>query len=258
MDEKELISKLSALKNVQPRSEWVLLTKQRILSEESIPQPMPLPEHAGPSIMGQIASVFRYLALEKPAFGVIGLALLMVVGIGLSAVNSVPGETLYSLKSAMEKAQLSLVPQKDGVQELQVAQRRLDDLKKVVETNKVQNLSPAIKEFETSVSGASKSLVKITEKEPQKALQAGKDILQLQKEKERLEQVLGTSLGVEETKELTNATKRLVEIELDNLTTRTLTDTQLKIFIEAKAAYEEGNYNLALEHIILLSQNVEH
>lgn len=258
MEEKDLTAKLSLLRGVKPRQDWVLLAKSRIIGQSDIPQVAPLHEGFGSRIMTEAVSVFRYFTIEKPAFALASVLLFMGAAISFHASQSLPGDILYSLRSAGEGAQSRLVAQGD-VPQLQTAQRRFADLKKVVEENKSQNLSQAIKEFDDSVSGASKELAKLAEQNPGKALIAGKEILELQKEKMLLEGTLGSTFGSEEGKNINDVAKVVAEIELADLETRTLTESQKEALEKARTAYDEGRYDAALESILFISQeSVDH
>ena len=153
---------------------------------------------------------------------------------------------MYSVRSVIEKATTGSDP-------LAVAQRRLEDLRKVVEGNMVKNLSQATKDFNQSMAEASKGLLALVENESDKALQFSREIVQLQKGKAQIEQILGAVIGEEETLELTNATKVVVEAEIEDLQERTLTDEQEELLDEAVAAYEAEDYQKALESIWSIS-----
>ena len=99
----------------------------------------------------------------------------------------------------------------------------------------------------------SHDFVLLVENEPKKALQASRGIVQLQKEKSRLEKTLGATFGEKESSDLENATKTLLKNEFLDLDSRTLTQDQLVLLNEAKNAYVRGDYQTALEKVWLLS-----
>ena len=242
-DEKNLVQKLTLLKEIEPRNSWVLFAKTNILGETK-------DEKAGQKLslikeLGHFVSYVRYL--ERPAYIFAVLAFVVLGGIGYKlSQNSLPGDALYSVRSVIEKATTKSDP-------LAVAQRRLEDLRKVVEGNMVKNLPQATKDFNQSMAEASKGLLALVENEPDKALQLSLKLVQLQKDKAQIEQILGAAIGVEETLELTNATKVLVEAEIEDLQERTLTEKQEELLQEAIAAYEAKDYEKALESIWSIS-----
>jgi len=203
--------------------------------------------------LGQLLSQvkqFEAMVVAKPAFVFAGLVFVVLGGIGYKiSQNSLPGDSLYSVRSVIEKATTG----SDALASFTVAQRRLEDLRKVVEGNMVKNLSQATQEFNQSVAEVSKSLLALVENEPQKALQVSRELVQLQKGKAEIEQILGAVIGEQETSELTNATKILLESELSDLLKRTLTDEQEELLKEAIGAYQAQNYQKALENIWTIS-----
>lgn len=246
------MAKLTLLKEVKPKENWVLFAKRNILAPNNA-ELYAEPRRSG---VGHFVSYIQYFekairqARAKPAFVFAALAFVVFGGIGYKlSQNSLPGDALYSVRSVIEKATTGSDPSAS----LEVAQRRLEDLRKVVEGNKVKNLPSATKDFNQSVSEVSKKLLALVENEPEKALQLSRKLVQLQKGKAQIEQILGAVIGEEEALELTNATKVLVEAELNDLGERTLTDKQEELLLEAIAAYEEGDYMLALENIWMIS-----
>ena len=247
MDEKDLVQKISLLKEIKPKDTWVLFAKTRILAQNNAE----LNAQPRKSLVGQVEHLVSYLRyFNKPAYVFAVLAFVVLGGVGYKvSQNSLPGDALYSVRSAVEKATTGSGP----LVSLEIAQRRLEDLRKVVEGNKVKNLSSATKEFNLSVAEVSKDLLALVENEPKKALQASRELVQLQKDKAQIEQILGASIGVEETLELTNATKALVESELNDLVIRSLTSEQKELLEQAIIAYQAEDYGLSLENIWSIS-----
>jgi len=261
--EKNLVQKISLLKDIQPKSNWVLYVKTRILADyeriyadagvghESLIGQTLLRQGFGGRV-GHLVSYLRYL--EKPAFVLSAMTFLVLGGVGYQvSQNSLPGDALYSLRSAIERATMG----SDPLASLEIAQRRLEDLKKVVEGNKVRNLSSATQEFNQSVETATKGFLALVENEPKKALQVSRELVQLQRGKTEIEQTLGASLGEEENSELQNATRILVEMEFADLTTRTLSAEQEELFKQAVSAYKEQRYEQALEYVWLIANNAD-
>lgn len=245
MDEKELTTKLSLLKNIKPRENWVLFVRTRLMTQNNA-EPYAEPRRTlqvGFSAIWNTLSFLRYMG--RPAYVLPILLVLVFGGVTLQASkNSLPGDALFSVKSAIEKATLS---------NLELAQKRLGDLKTIAQENKVRNLSETIKEFKANVGEVSKNIAVLVDKEHGTALQAGRDLVQLQKDKAAIEQILGTAIDTETATELKNATKYLVENELEDLLTRTLADDQKQLLEEAIVAYQVEDYELALEMIWKIS-----
>jgi len=247
------LAKLSILKDIKPREEWVILARKRIFEAEPARQELPLQDSRLSVIFKRIEVLVRYF--EQPAFVMPALALVVSAGVVWHvAQSSLPGDTLYPIKAAVEHVPMTFSSEEEKpFLQLELAQKKLDDLKRVAQSNKVKNLPLAIKEFEANVSEISESVAAIVEKQPGKALQASKGVVRLQKEKLEVEKILGTKIGEKEDEELNSATKLLVENELADLETRLLTEVQAELFQTAKTAYEQGDYQTALEKIWLLS-----
>ena len=221
MEEKELIAKLSHLKEIKPREEWVFLTRQRIIGAD-------LQKGRFWGMVERIAGYMEIAMFAKPAFVIPVLACVVAGGaVWQGAFKSLPGDTLYPLRAALGQVPLRLSTEEERpVREFVLAQQSLADLKAVAERNKVKNLPSAIQEFEANASRISEGFIAIVENQPEKALQASRQMVQLQKEKSEVERILGTKIGEEQDEEIENATRRLVEYEFSYLETRSLTDGQ--------------------------------
>ncbi|OHA64445.1 MAG: hypothetical protein A2940_02335 [Candidatus Wildermuthbacteria bacterium RIFCSPLOWO2_01_FULL_48_29] len=258
MEDKELITKLSYLKQIQPKEEWVFLTRQRLLGREAQRELFPLQNKHFWGMVEGIGRLVEFMvrSAQRPAFVIPVLAFLVAGGaVGRAAFESLPGDTLYPLKVVVEQIPLRLAGEEQRpAREFALAQQRLSDLRIVAEQNKIKNLPLAIQEFEANASKISEGFVQIVENEPSRALQASRQIVQLQKEKSEVEKILGTKIGEGQEEEIQDATRRLVEYELGYLETRSLTEEQKELAEQAKAATEQRDYAGALEYIWTLSQ----
>ncbi len=252
MTDKEFKAKISLLNNIKPRQDWVLLTKKEILGETPAFKPKLQPF----SILSGIVSTFK-LAASRPALVMPVIALIIVGGIMLQlSASSLPGDALYSVKVAVSKVRVTLLASGESraLAHLGLAQSSLDDLKRAAEENKVKNLASAIQVFENNIAVASREIQELVENRSLGALQATMEIVQLQKDKAVVEQILGTVIG-NENGELESAIKLLVENELSDLQQRSLTERQEALVAEALASYEVGEYGTALESIWRVSNN---
>ncbi len=236
MAEKELLAKISLLKDIKPRQDWVISTRTRILGGVGHTE-------LSPSFAWQIGQLILFF--KKPAFAVAAFIILFSGGMFVKLVQqSLPGDALYTLKIAVERTQFS---------NIELAQKRLDDLKKVAQENNVAKLPSAIQEFRTSSSKVSQDFAKLVENQPEKALQVGKEIVQLQKDKAQIEKALGAKIDDQSSSELENATKILLENEFSDLDSRTLTQGQLILLNDAKNAFVKGDYETALGKVWAIS-----
>ena len=246
MEEKQLLHTLSQMRNTQPRDEWVVSAKKNILGNEPIVSPLS-------GIQGVI-NIFKFA--ERPAFVIPVLAAVVFGGMMVQiSTKSVPGDALYAVRSTIEQVSVTLSLEDSSLASVGVAERRLNDLRNIVEANKVKNLPATIEEFESSVAEVSRELTELVGTEPKKALQLSRRVVQLQESKAQVEQILGASIGGEQVDGLRNATKALIEYEIADLAERTLTEDQEALFATAREAFEKEDYQAALESIWMISNN---
>jgi len=225
MTEKELIGKVRELRQIRPRKDWVVLTKSQILGEE-------------PKIL--------FFPFFKPALATV-TTLGILFGIFSLAQNSLPGDILYQIKKITEKSQAVFVSEEELPKyNLEIANKRLEELTKIAQTNQVQKMAPAIEEFQANVSETAKNLVKVKKVDEEIVENTKK----LEENKERVEKVLATKI---ETDEYDQALAQLVESQIKDLEGGTLTEVQQGLLEEAKEDFETGNYSQALEKILILS-----
>jgi galactitol-specific phosphotransferase system IIB component len=177
------------------------------------------------------------------------LILILVLGGTFAfAQKSLPGEPLFVIKKITEKSRAVFVAENEKPKvQLELANKRLEDLAKIAQKNDVRKLAPAIDEFQANVSEAAKNLAKTKT--------VGKDIIvqtqELEKNKEKIEKTLATQIG---TEELENVYKGLAEQQIKDLENSSLTESQTKILAEAKEYFQAGDYSNALIKTIEASQ----
>ena len=219
--EKEIIKKIKLLKQIKPEKKRVFLTKEKILGKEPL--------------------FFPFL---KPAFA--GLLFVLIL-FGLS-FTSLPGEPFYLIKKLAERGQTVFIPDEQKPKlELELANKRLEELSKIAEKNDVKKLAPAINEAKESVAQATKNLVK-SKKVDKEIVQK---TLQLEKKKQEVEKVLGTKITEEETE---NPTKLVAKYLMEDLENRTLTEEQKQILEKAKEYFENGDFAKVLELLLTIGQ----
>lgn len=224
MTEKELIGKIRKLRQIKPNKDWVVLTKTQILGQES-PQ------------TGVLANFFGFLL--KPAYASL-VIIFVLFGLFGSAQNSLPGDTLYIVKEFAEKSQAMFLSASERPQfNLNLAQKRVEELAKVAEENRVKNLAPAIDEVKKSIANASKEL----SGDPVAIKKAVDEI------EEKVEKInaLGVVVETEELEQLKqNADKLFVEYLISDLKTRTLTEKQTAILNQMEELVKEEKYSEAI------------
>lgn len=239
MTEPELIKKIQELKRMRPRKDWVVLTKRELFREET------------PSLKERLSilEIFpRLLPYYKPAFATfVFLGILIIATAFTLAQNTLPGDSLYSLKRISEEGRVVFVSEEGKPKaQLELANKRLEELTKVVETKQTKKLAPAIEEFQASLSQAAENL-----KEPKKITR--EIIEQTKKLEENRQKVEALGVLIGETEELENALSQLVEREIKNLENQTLSEEKAELLGLAKEDFEAGNFSAALEKILLIS-----
>ena len=235
--ETELIQKIKELKGIETKKEWVFLTKKEILGDEfSVPR---------------IFRVFENILSYKYALSSL-IVIFLAGGVFVSAQQALPGDLLYPIKKATEKARLVFAPeeQQPNIQ-LEYANERLESLVKAAKEKKVEKLAPLIEEYQANISEAAKSLGEVKKTEVKKIVEKTKQIEENKKKAESL------GVVIEEPKELNNALAKLVETQIKDLEQNSLSPEQEKIFEEVRKDYKEGKYSQALEKILILSNPQE-
>lgn len=250
MTEKELINKIRQLGQIKPSKDWVIFTKERILGEEF--------GKGRASVFGwsEFVEGMRIVFQHKFAFAslLVVLVFVGVLGTFAFAQNSLPGDSLYSLKKITEKSQAVFISEEDQPRHnLEIVNKRLDDLTKIAESNRINNLASAIEEVQKSEEQAVKSLNNPeVKKDPKQVKEIVATVKKIEEKKQELREVYGVA-GLEESEE-TNSTKIVVEWLIEDVENSSLTEEQEENLTEAIKDYEEGDYSQALEGILLLSQ----
>lgn len=247
MQEKQLIQKIQELREIQPRKDWVLLTKSRIFSEE------PVTEEKWHSAL----FFLRYKLALAPVVSV-----LIVVGLLGFAQNTVPGNFLFSVKKITETVQVGFTSSVEKPKvHLELANKRLMELSKIAEVNQVKNLGPAIEEFQASLAQATQDLTEmnanVTSSDDPLVLQGiANETKTLGENKEMVEAILGTMVG--DTGELESVLsqieKQTVAYLIEDLETRTLTVDDQDLLERSKEYFEAGDYSSALEEILYINK----
>jgi histidyl-tRNA synthetase len=222
----QIIKELQNLKKIKPDKEWVIKTKAEILKEEKT----------------------SWFFVLKPAL-IAGFSLLLLFGVNIFAQNSLPGTPLYPLKKVAEDSQKLFIPEeKLPLYQIELTEKRLEELEKVVKENDTRKISPALSEFNSVKKETEKKIQEIVQKNPQKAEEIAPQLLKIEKK----ENEVLTALGLNDTKK--ESLKNLAESLIKSLENSSLSDSQLEILKSAKDAFEKGDYSTALEMAIKASQ----
>jgi len=239
MTEAELIKKIKTLKEIKPRKDWVVLTKTQILGNVEVrPQLFLFP-------------------FFKPAYAGLFLFLLLI-GLAEFSQGALPGDPLYSLKRITEKAQSVFVSKEEQPKlQLELTNKRLEELNKVAEANQVKRLAPALNEFETTKIAAKKEVVNsIKNKSGKEATKVAKDIASKLNEVNENEKKVYATLNIESTGGVEQtAEKAVVEILIKDAKNSTLTEEQKTDLVKVEEYYKMGDYQGALNLFMTGSLN---
>jgi hypothetical protein len=260
MTEKELLTKIRELRQIKPRKDWVVLTKSSILNQgfrRAVSTESGIGQILGGTDKGRF---WQRLTLPEWFFRPVYAGLIVVFLLfGLLEVfgvaqNSLPGNPLYSLKKVIEKGQAVFVSEAQKPQyNLEMANKRLEELDKITQNNQVGNLAPALKEFKTTKGVAKKKVLSaIKNKSHQEAIRIAKEIAPKLIEVDKKEKEVYATLDIEPTKEGTNETaeKALAEVLIKGAKNSTLTEEQARHLAEAEEYYNKGEYQEALIKIL--------
>ena len=240
MTEKQLIRKIGLLSQIKPEKNWAVLIKKQIIGE-------PIKQSFIENVI-EIFQVLPGLAL-KPALATLAVIALLG-GVAGFAQTALPGDSLYSVKRTTEKIGLVFVPIGEQPRaQLELANKRLEELSTIAQSNKTGNLASALSEFKASVGQAVQDMNKI-EDSPRFVREIAGQVKQIDEKKVKIE-ALGVIIG--ETNELNEALARMVGNEIKDLESRTLSENQAKTLEQAKADFERGDFEQALEKLLMLT-----
>ena len=184
MTEAEIIRKIKTLKQIKPRKDWVVFAKRQILSEE-------------PVIGNRLSflEIFpRFFFQYKPVFATF-VILIVFIGTFAFAQNSLPGDPLYLLKKISEKSQAVFISETEKPKaQLELVNKRLEELTKIAETNQVKKIAPALEEYQASIVQAAKNLKEAKEPDVKEIAEATK---KLEENKKKVE-ALGVFLRIQQ------------------------------------------------------------
>lgn len=143
MTDSDLIKQIKLLKQIKPRHDWALLTKKAIFEDKE--DKILLPQSKTWvfwNVFPRISFNYRFVLASFIFLGILGLATVNL------AQNSLPGDFLYSVKRISEKSRAVFVSEKERPKaQLELANKRLDELTIIAEENNVQKFAPAITEL---------------------------------------------------------------------------------------------------------------
>lgn len=252
MEETKLIEKLKELQSIKPRKEWVILAKSQILEPKFAAEKVETKQAEKVGLFGILSTLPSLIWQRKLAYAFAAFLFVFFGTFGF-AQYTVPGDSLFLVKKMTEQSQIAF-KQDQLKYAFETANKRLNDLTQVVKENRTQNIEPAMKEFQASISQAAKDLVaSITNKDEQSIKDIAMEVKKIEDTKKELK-TLGVNLeATEETKELSDAIAPLVQREIEDLEKTKLTEEKELKVEEIKELYAAGEYYSALEKILTIN-----
>lgn len=204
MKNQQVINNIKALKMISPRSAWITLNRdflmRQIIADRAV-APVRL------SWRDLIQATFG-LASQQVFQPAVAMLLLLAVSLGSSLVvnaafYSLPGDSLYQVKIALEKTQLAVTSSDEQQAELKVAfaQNRVKEFNKIVAQTDVapsvrtERLNLAVAEFRKNVASVQDHISKIAKSSSQLDEKAKANTLRIALNISSETQELAKSLG---------------------------------------------------------------
>lgn len=239
MEEKELISKLTTLKNIKPRNEWVVLAKSQILNTPQVKAKEYVFENKVTQ-RGTFANIFKTTFFSRYTYA---LAVLLIAIIGIYGLS---GVVLHKQEIDRPVDPVVLSELRSNVESFKEKSKNLSDMARF----KGENVPLAEKEVK-EVTEVAKEITNTIRKEPKLAKEIALEI----NNNKTLLNVQGAS---EELKEASNDLYKALDSALiPDLEKLPLTDSQRGSLNVAKGLYERGDYSGAMENILLLNISIE-
>lgn len=189
MNKKEITSSLSHLQRLrvggEPDAEWVRTTREHLLA--SVRQEARTPSRQ--SVWAQFQAMGSFFPMvQNPALayrpmlaGVLAIAVVMGGSVSAvsAAMNSLPGDALYSVKIASERVQVAAAQSDQTKAELGVAflGRRVDEVQKIIESEDPKapaRVDAAMKKMKEDVGSVKEQLQAVQESAPDAAVSVAK------------------------------------------------------------------------------------
>jgi hypothetical protein len=234
----ELIKNLEGFGKIKPRKDWVILTKKEILGDSEAPS-------------FSFRGTFSFLSSKYRSATVMLVVVGALMGTFGFAQTALPGDNLYVLKKATERARIALAPENERTNlQLSYANEKLENLVRITQANQVRKIAPIIDEYQGNLVRAAESLDRAEERDAEKVRSIVKKTREIEENKRKVE-ALG--VVVENTEEFDNALAQMVEREIKELEKKVLLEEQKELLERIKEDFQEGEYSQALENILLLS-----
>lgn len=190
MTDRQIIAKIKQLKEIRPSNIWKEALRKELIFKAK--KAFPKEREAGFFIFKKIRlfklqNGYNWKGLTGiksnllSRFVAVNIILIIILGFGIitiqAAKDSIPGDILYPVKIATEKAELLLVKNRGNKVKLEtgLAARRLDELQQIIQSQKQEKVVESIKNFQEKLEIVENRLKDLKKK------QEGKEIIEIAK-----------------------------------------------------------------------------
>ncbi|MBD3359128.1 MAG: hypothetical protein GF365_00245 [Candidatus Buchananbacteria bacterium] len=175
MKKKELLKQLNSLKDtIKPDADWQASNREILLSQINAQTRLDFAEKKFKLLPNLFQRKFAMSVLKPMASLVI--ILVFVFGAWTASVSatkkSLPGDLFYNIKLTTERVQVNLTlnDEKRTNLEIAFAQRRLDEIEKIIEQNEPDNLAVPLQKFRENMNNVKSNLAKLEIKDKESAV----------------------------------------------------------------------------------------
>jgi hypothetical protein len=186
LSEKELIERLTQLKDIKPDENWVIFCRENLALK--IGKAAEKEAISAFSFSSALASFIRYIGNPHPVLKPM-VAFVLIFGFMFSgslvviakAKNSLPGDRLFSVKIALEEARLLATTSAEGKAQFQtdMISARIDELNKIISAEgsmeqKQPKIEEAVNNLQRHLLSAKDELPKLNKTEAKKVVEVAK------------------------------------------------------------------------------------
>ncbi len=179
-----IVKQLKNLKKVRPNSSWLEGQRSFLLSEIGCAKEPGLVKETIVEKGKLFASfpIFSMLRFSRPAFGIALTLVVFVSSLGTigaisAAQNSLPGDVLYGLKTAVESTQMSFASSDENKTRLSIkfANQRIDEVAQIADKpEKKNNIEQTVKNLTEQLVAVQENMDRLKDKNSQKAAEVAK------------------------------------------------------------------------------------
>ncbi len=175
MKKKELLKQLNSLKEtVKPDAEWQADNREILLSQINAQTRLDFAKNKFKLLPNLFQRKFA-MSVLKPMVSLM-IILVFVFGAWTASVSatqkSLPGDLFYNIKLTTERVQVNLTlnDEKRANLEIAFAQRRLEEIEKIIEQNEPYNLAVPLQKFRENMNNVKSNLAKLEIKDKESAV----------------------------------------------------------------------------------------